>query len=200
MKLLPIILTICTVLFSAQLAGPPQVTHYGTYSEITFTLSENSDVEVAIVDADNNIIRHLAADVYLTGSRLYGPGNINPLTTYLDTAHAIFDDPNDPSLYEDQTMLDITVNDVTDDLYAKNGWPDGSARWVLLTFPADIAAQNTTAYTLRINDTPASPVSGTHTVTVTDAGDAIVVNTGVLSFQVAKSGDITCLTMSYCKR
>jgi hypothetical protein len=66
-----------------------------------------------------------------------------------------------------------------------NRWPaDGSIRWVLVQFPVSIAGNQTLPFTLkrgryRVRKT-------THRVTITDRGDHVQVDTGVLRFLVKK--------------
>jgi hypothetical protein len=62
-------------------------------------------------------------------------------------------------------------------------WGDGSIRWLKVTFPADVDANQTTRYTLRSGSPPphASPL------TVEDGAEGITVTTGPLRFQVHRT-------------
>jgi hypothetical protein len=69
-------------------------------------------------------------------------------------------------------------------------WNDGSLRWVLLTFPADAAAQNTTILPVTFHkDSPAvqPPYTG-GTVAVTEDGTHVTVTTGKVTFKIRKTG------------
>jgi flagellar hook assembly protein FlgD len=63
--------------------------------------------------------RSLSTRVMTTGSRSWGPDSSNPLATYLSTDHPLYE--RDSSLYEEETVLDIAVDDNTDKLYLKLG-------------------------------------------------------------------------------
>jgi len=67
-------------------------------------------------------------------------------------------------------------------------WPDGSLRWVLLTFPSDINAQTETPCELRFrkDGTFASPSYSQGQVTVTEDGTKVTVSTGTLTFTLRK--------------
>ena len=55
-----------------QFADRPKVARQGEQVTITFTLSQAADVEVAVLDAEGRIVRHLAAEV-LGGEKLSPP-------------------------------------------------------------------------------------------------------------------------------
>jgi flagellar hook assembly protein FlgD len=61
--------------------------------------------------------RSLSTRVMTTGTRSWGADSSNPLETYLSMDHPFFE--RDSSLYEEETVLDITVDDNTDKLYLK---------------------------------------------------------------------------------
>ena len=62
-------------------------------------------------------------------------------------------------------------------------WPDGSVRWALLDWQADVKAKQSHRFRFDVG-TPAAP---TQTVKVRDAGDHLEVETGPLQFSVPKN-------------
>jgi hypothetical protein len=68
-------------------------------------------------------------------------------------------------------------------------WPDGTLRWVLLTFPADAAAYQTTEYAVRFHQSnkPIQPAYAHGTVQISEDTDHLTVSTGPLVFKIRKS-------------
>lgn len=66
-----------------------------------------------------------------------------------------------------------------------SSWPDGSLRWVLLQFPATVAAGETATYTLRA-DSAAPAVRPAQAVTVRDGGEGVEFTTGPLRLTVSR--------------
>ncbi|MCE5272399.1 hypothetical protein LLH00_14060, partial [bacterium] len=60
-------------------------------------------------------------------------------------------------------------------------WPDGSVKWLLLTFPADCAPKTEARYTL--TDKASTPV-GTSPLAVREEGGKVIVETGVLKAEL----------------
>lgn len=68
-------------------------------------------------------------------------------------------------------------------------WPDGSLRWVLLTFPTNVTAQSTTKYRInfRYNQEIPQPGYAEGKTIVTEDANKITVSTGKLTFTVRKN-------------
>jgi hypothetical protein len=63
-------------------------------------------------------------------------------------------------------------------------WSDGSVRWALLDYQADIPANGEAKQTVLVGEAPAVPVAGN---VVVETDEAITVDTGALKFSVSKS-------------
>jgi hypothetical protein len=64
-------------------------------------------------------------------------------------------------------------------------WPDGSVRWVLADFPADVAAYGTAAFALTQDPFTPAPAPQSPLIVVPDPGGGLAVGTGVAGFRVA---------------
>ncbi|MBL8027259.1 MAG: hypothetical protein JNL74_12645, partial [Fibrobacteres bacterium] len=69
-------------------------------------------------------------------------------------------------------------------------WPDGSLRWLLMTFPADVNAHSTANYKLTMQRDGRYPSVNyaPGTVAVTDNSTHVIVSTGKMILQIKKQG------------
>ena len=65
-------------------------------------------------------------------------------------------------------------------------WPDGSVRWALLDFQADVPAYGESKYTLEYGNTVRAAAVGTSLV-VEESDERITIDTGAISFVVSKT-------------
>ena len=76
MKVIVLIAILASVITAASFTNPPQVTSNNGQLSVSFTVSASTDVEVAVIDASGNIIRHLAAGVL--GGQYPPPAPLSP--------------------------------------------------------------------------------------------------------------------------
>ncbi len=65
-------------------------------------------------------------------------------------------------------------------------WSDGSVKWLLLDFQADAPAGQSVVYTLQTDG--AAAIGHAQPVTVSDAADHLIVDTGAAQFRISKTG------------
>ena len=116
----------------------------------------------------------LAADVVLTVEEPTGVArNAWPVTSGVPFAEGALRDPQALRLQADNGGPVALQTDVL------ARWPDGSAKWVLLDFPATLAANERKAFTLTTAQSPMPAATGAE-LKVTSTAEQTVVETGPL--------------------
>ena len=85
---------------------------------------------------------------------------------------------------ENLSLQDAQGRDVPAQLRVLGRWPDGSAKWVLVDFQADVEAGQEAVYTLQYTDQKAA--ANVQGVEITDREDRFEVCTGPLRFGIGK--------------
>lgn len=102
-----------------------------------------------------------------------------PVTSGVPFAQGVLADAGDARLF------DSNEQPVAVQCEATSFWPDGSVKWLLVTFPARVDAEHpSTHYSLQIDPKP-QPQPAT-VLTVRDTAEAITIENGELSLRVSK--------------
>ncbi|HYF49970.1 MAG TPA: hypothetical protein VEJ63_11220 [Planctomycetota bacterium] len=83
-------------------------------------------------------------------------------------------------LYDDAGKQIAFIPTVT----SRWSWPDGNVQWLLLDFQADFAAKQKRRFVLKTSED--APAKAAAELKVTDAADAIVIDTGAATFTISK--------------
>ncbi|OUS25790.1 hypothetical protein A9Q99_20255 [Gammaproteobacteria bacterium 45_16_T64] len=77
-------------------------------------------------------------------------------------------------------LLDSQKNRVRCDTQVNASWPDGSVKWVLISFCTPLSANVTTQYSLEKQETSTEQSHPTEAISIDDSGTSFTINTGRL--------------------